>query len=149
MPRKKKVTEPELVQLQFEPEPEEPEQIQPEPDPDQAGMYYNSDKIRELDALYNVVIGTRSNGKTFDWCSDILEEYFIRFLSDPSGDLSKKEFLVPVLIDHLIKEKKASVRILPTDEKWIGITYREDTQAAREEFAKMAKEGIYPEKLWP
>lgn len=80
---------------------------------------------------------------------DILEEYFIRFLSDPSGDLSKKEFLVPVLIDHLIKEKKASVRILPTDEKWIGITYREDTQAAREEFAKMAKEGIYPEKLWP
>ena len=79
---------------------------------------------------------------------DILEEYFIRFLSDPSGDLSKKEFLVPVLIDHLIKEKKASVRILPTDEKWIGITYREDTQAAREEFAKMAKEGIYPEKLW-
>ena len=80
---------------------------------------------------------------------DILEEYFIRFLSDKSSDLTKKEFLVPVLIDQLIKEKKASVRILPTDEKWIGITYQEDTQAAREEFARMAKEGIYPEKLWP
>lgn len=80
---------------------------------------------------------------------DILEEYFIRFLSDKSSDLTKKEFLVPVLIDQLIKEKKASVRILPTDEKWIGITYQEDTQVAREEFARMAKEGIYPEKLWP
>ena len=79
---------------------------------------------------------------------DILEERFIRFLSDPSKDLTKNEFLVPVLIDHLIKEGKADVKILPTDDKWIGITYREDTEAARAEFVRMAEEGIYPEKLW-
>lgn len=79
---------------------------------------------------------------------DILEERFVRFLSDPSKDLTKNEFLVPVLIDHLIKEGKADVKILPTDDKWIGITYREDTEAARAEFVRMAEEGIYPEKLW-
>ena len=79
---------------------------------------------------------------------DLLDERFVRFLSDESKDPIKGEFLIPVLIDKLIKEGKASVKILPTDEKWIGITYQEDAAAAREEFARMAKEGIYPEKLW-
>lgn len=79
---------------------------------------------------------------------EILEDSFIKFLGDDSKDPLKKEFLIPVLIDRLIKEGKVSVSILPTDEKWIGITYQEDTEAARAEFKRMAKEGIYPDKLW-
>ena len=79
---------------------------------------------------------------------DVLEENFIRFLKDDSKDPLKKEFLVPVLIDSLIKEGKANVAILPTDDKWIGITYQEDTEAARAEFNRMVKEGIYPAALW-
>ena len=79
---------------------------------------------------------------------DILEERFIGFLNDPSKDPLKGEFLVPVLIDRLIKENQASVKVLPTSDKWIGITYREDTDAARAEFKRMTAEGIYPAKLW-
>ncbi|MBR3637442.1 MAG: nucleotidyltransferase [Lachnospiraceae bacterium] len=79
---------------------------------------------------------------------DILEERFIGFLSDPAKDPLKGEFLVPVLIDRLIKENQASVKVLPTSDKWIGITYREDTDAARAEFKRMTAEGIYPAKLW-
>ena len=73
---------------------------------------------------------------------------FEQFLKDDSKDPLKKEFLVPVLIDRLLKEDKASVEILPTDDKWIGITYQEDTEAARAEFKRMAEEGIYPKSLW-
>ena len=79
---------------------------------------------------------------------DILEENFTEFLKDESKDLLKKEFLVPVLIDKLIHKNLVEVSILPTDEKWIGITYREDTEAAIDAFAKMTKEGVYPAKLW-
>ena len=79
---------------------------------------------------------------------DILEERFKQFLKDDTRDPLKKEFLVPVLVDRLLKEDKATVEILPTDDKWIGITYREDTEAARAEFKRMAEEGIYPERLW-
>ncbi|MCR4814751.1 MAG: nucleotidyltransferase [Lachnospiraceae bacterium] len=79
---------------------------------------------------------------------EILEDRFKVFLADDSKDPLKKEFLVPVLIDRLIKEEKVSVGILPTEDKWIGITYKEDTEAAREEFRRMAEEGIYPAKLW-
>ena len=79
---------------------------------------------------------------------DVLEEYFRDFLADEKTDLIKNEFLVPVLIDRLIREGKASVKILPTDEKWIGITYREDIEKAQAEFRKMSEAGIYPERLW-
>ena len=79
---------------------------------------------------------------------DVLEEKFIEFLGDNSKDSLKKEFLVPVIIDRLIKAGKARVEILPTEDKWIGITYQEDTEAARVEFERMAAEGVYPKKLW-
>jgi len=79
---------------------------------------------------------------------DCLEDRFVSFLSDKSLDPVKTEFLIPVLIDKLIKENKASVKILPTDEKWIGITYQEDTEMARAEFRRMREEGVYPERLW-
>lgn len=87
------------------------------------------------------------------WASDsdflvCLEERLISFLSDKSLDPMKSEFLIPVLIDKLIKKNQASVKILPTDEKWIGITYQEDTEMARAEFRRMRDEGVYPERLW-
>ena len=79
---------------------------------------------------------------------DVLYENFVEFLRDDSRDPLKKEFLVPVLIDKLIKQGKAEVEILPTEDKWIGITYQEDTEAARAEFRRMTEEGMYPERLW-
>ena len=79
---------------------------------------------------------------------DVLEEGFVEFLKDNSKDPLKKEFLVPVIIDRLIKTGKAQVEILPTEDKWIGITYQEDTEAARTEFKRMTEEGLYPKRLW-
>jgi hypothetical protein len=79
---------------------------------------------------------------------EVLEENFVEFLKDESREPLKKEFLIPVLIDKLIHQKKTEVRILPTEDKWIGITYREDTEAAIAAFAKMTEDGIYPKKLW-
>ena len=69
MPRKKQAAEPEIVQLEFVPEPVPDPDPEPEVDPT---LYYSSKEIRKLDALYNVVIGTRSNGKTYDWCRDVI-----------------------------------------------------------------------------
>lgn len=83
MPNKK---DPELVQLEIVPAGSSaPDLAENEPlhvdceviDANEApAMFYSSENIRKIDALYNVVIGTRSNGKTFDWCRDILDEYF-------------------------------------------------------------------------
>ena len=61
---------------------------------------------------------------------DCLEEKFIKFLEKNISDI-KSEFLLPTIIDNIIKENKGYVDILPVDEKWYGITYKEDTEIVK------------------
>ena len=49
---------------------------------------------------------------------------------------------------RLLKEKACTVKILPTGDTWYGMTYREDADAVKAAFAKMAGEGTYPEELY-
>ena len=77
-----------------------------------------------------------------------LESGFVEFLKDDSGDPLKKEYLIPIIVDGLLKQNKATVKVLETQDKWIGITYKEDTELAQAGFKKMTEDGVYPEKLW-
>lgn len=77
-----------------------------------------------------------------------LEEGFQKFLRDGSGDPLTKEYLIPVIVEELLKADRAEVEILETDDQWIGITYKEDLPIAREQFATMIEAGEYPEGLW-
>ena len=77
-----------------------------------------------------------------------LESGFVEFLKDDSGDPLKKEYLIPIIVDGLLKQNKATVKVLETQDKWIGITYKEDTELAQAGFHEMIRSGKYPEKLW-
>lgn len=78
---------------------------------------------------------------------DTLEESFIDFLSNvKEGDI-KCEFLLPTIIDNLIKSKKATVKVLETNDKWFGVTYKEDAPIVVDAFKKLVSDGVYPEKL--
>lgn len=79
---------------------------------------------------------------------DYLEEGFIEFLKDSNKDELTSEYLIPVIVDKLIKSKEATVKVLETSDHWIGITYKEDTQIAQDGFKKMIADGVYPENLW-
>ena len=69
-------------------------------------------------------------------------------MASAEGDPCKKEYLVPIIIDGLLKSGRATVKVLETPDRWIGITYQEDTEAAQKGFADMIAAGEYPEKLW-
>ena len=60
----------------------------------------------------------------------------------------KGEYLLPRKVDELLKSGKAVVRILPTDERWFGITYKEDMANVTASVRAMKDGGLYPEKLW-
>ena len=60
----------------------------------------------------------------------------------------KGEYLLPRKIDELLKEGKATVKVLPTDERWFGITYKEDVSHVAASVRAMKDKGVYPEKLW-
>ncbi len=76
-----------------------------------------------------------------------LEERFPRFLAESAGR-SKAEFFIPEVVGGLLAEGAARVRVLPTSEKWFGVTYREDLPAVKAAIGEMVRRGVYPQKLW-
>lgn len=79
---------------------------------------------------------------------DYLENGFKEFLLDDSGDELTKEYLLPIIVDQLIKTNRASVKVLETTDKWFGVTYPEDKQAVQDSIKELIEKEIYPEKLW-
>lgn len=79
---------------------------------------------------------------------DISEDYFIKYLEKNKENLDSCEYVLPEMIGELIKENKADITILPTNDKWIGITYKEDLVPAKKSFQKMFDQGLYPDNIW-
>ena len=63
-------------------------------------------------------------------------------------DTPGAECYLPAVVNDLIDEGRARVRVLPTDERWFGITYREDMPTARSAIRQRIDGGVYPEQLW-
>ena len=61
---------------------------------------------------------------------------------------SKKEYLLPELVDHLIKNESAEVDVLETKDTWFGVTYQEDKETVMRAFKNLTEAGIYPQGLY-
>ena len=79
---------------------------------------------------------------------DVLEKGFVEFLQNLDAADIRKEYLLPEMIDRLIKEGKAKVDVLDTKDTWFGVTYQEDKEVVIAAFDRLAKEGVYPETLY-
>ncbi|HRX29983.1 MAG TPA: sugar phosphate nucleotidyltransferase, partial [Saprospiraceae bacterium] len=74
-------------------------------------------------------------------------DMFSEFLSERSSEL-KSEFLIPDIIDDMIKNDVRKIRVLDTDAEWFGVTYQEDKPIVIEKIKDLLDRGIYPTKLW-
>lgn len=77
-----------------------------------------------------------------------LEQGFPEFLKNIKDGDVKAEYLIPKVVDGLIKTGKANVAVLETRDKWFGVTYKEDKQAVVDAIRKLIADGVYPEKLF-
>ncbi|MBQ7727946.1 MAG: nucleotidyltransferase [Clostridia bacterium] len=78
----------------------------------------------------------------------VLEKKFVSFLQKTPADNLKAEFLLPTILDEMLKENEATIRVLPTDAAWFGVTYAADTPVVQEQFKKLCDEGVYPAGLF-
>ncbi len=76
-----------------------------------------------------------------------IKEGFGSFLENNINDL-KSEYYIPAVIDNLIKQNLADVRVLTSNSSWFGITYKEDKSKAVENINDLIQKGKYPSKLW-
>lgn len=60
----------------------------------------------------------------------------------------KCEYFLPEVVGSLIKEDKADVKVFRSEDKWYGVTYKEDKAMVMEAIQKLKDDGVYPERLW-
>ena len=79
----------------------------------------------------------------------VLEDGFVEFFekSVPANPL-KAEYLLPIYIGELLEKNAVTVQVLPTHDKWFGVTYKEDKPVVVAAIQKLKDEGRYPQKLW-
>lgn len=75
------------------------------------------------------------------------EEMFVDFV-EAHADQPKAEFFIPIVADELIKRKMAKFLVIPTAEKWFGVTYKEDKPIVEASIQQLVKSGVYPVKLF-
>lgn len=75
------------------------------------------------------------------------EEFFRAFLQE-KGDDPKAECYLPSMVNKLIADGTASVRVLRSPAQWFGVTYKEDKPALVASLERMIERGIYPRELW-
>ncbi len=78
---------------------------------------------------------------------DALEERFPKWLEENIAE-PRAEFFVPTVVGDMIADDDARVRVLPIDEKWFGVTYREDAPAVQTAIQELVAKGTYPQSLW-
>jgi NDP-sugar pyrophosphorylase family protein len=78
-----------------------------------------------------------------------LEARFPAFLRKGTEENPLKcEYFLPSVVEQLLTEEKADVKVLNTPDRWYGVTYREDKPAVEKAVRMMKEGGLYPERLW-
>lgn len=80
---------------------------------------------------------------------DELQKRFPAFLDNNLPiNPNKCEYFLPFVVNEQIQEKLSTVRVLPCEEKWYGVTYKEDLNSVKTSIANMKEQGIYTKELW-
>ncbi len=93
------------------------------------------------------LISTNLWGFQPSFCGTLATD-FDEFLA-ADGDDPDAEFMIGTAVESLGRLGRARVRVVPTDERFLGITFAEDVEAVRAEIAAMVDAGRYPTPLWP
>lgn len=80
-------------------------------------------------------------------CYDFLGKEFRNFI-DMSGMDLKSELDIPTSVDKFVKNGEITIQILMSNERWFGVTYREDKPFVVESIKKMIRNGVYPVRIY-
>ena len=76
-----------------------------------------------------------------------IREHFIRFAAAHKDD-PRAEFYIPLVVNDLMEKGLMKVAVLPSTEKWYGVTYKEDKATVQAALSGLNKEEVYPDPLW-
>jgi MobA-like NTP transferase domain len=80
-------------------------------------------------------------------CYDFLGKEFRNFINNYGMDL-KSELDIPSSVDKFVKNGEITIKILMSNDRWFGVTYREDKPFVVENIKKMIRKGVYPARIY-
>ena len=79
---------------------------------------------------------------------DKLEAGFTAFLAGLGNQTLRAEYLIPIVMNEMVQCGKAKVQVLKTDDKWLGMTYKQDKVIVMEALRDLREQGIYEASLF-
>ena len=78
----------------------------------------------------------------------VLEKGFVDFLEKSAENYHEAEYLLPTIVGELLRDDKADVTVLHSDDQWFGVTYKEDKPYVAAAIQSLVEYGAYPKNLF-
>lgn len=112
------------------------------------GAAYTEDGENYSDINPESIVSMNLWGFTEGFMGEVSKR-FERFIREevPANPL-KAECYLPFVVDELLKENKAEVKVLKSKDRWFGVTYKEDKEMVKRSIADLKEKGVYPKNLF-
>lgn len=109
-------------------------------------IYFTDDSGQKHELPDNTVVSMNFWGFTPSIFNE-LRKQFIDFVAQ-NTDNPKAEFYIPLVVNNMIVNDMATIEVLTCEDKWFGITYKEDKEIVKKAFSQFVSRGVYPSPLW-
>ncbi len=112
------------------------------------GIHFTEDGAHWTDLPFDTPVSMNMFGFTPVLLEELAARFSLFMQEEMPQDPAKKEFLLPVVVNQLLQEGKARVRVLSSEDRWYGVTYAADKPFVVAALQKMTAAGSYPDGLW-
>ena len=112
------------------------------------GIHFTEDGETWTDVTADTIVSMNLWGFTPSFLPE-LEKRFPNFLDTLAAkNPEKAEYFLPLAVENLLQEKKATVKVLQSPDKWFGVTYAADKPVVVAALKEKTEQGLYPNGLW-
>ena len=111
------------------------------------GDCFKSKRFTDEGRLLAVLSDGLGSGIKANILATMTATMILKFIEE-GKDILKAEYLLPIYIDELLQVGRVSVKVLDTNDKWFGVTYKEDKDYVVKSFAKLIEDGVYQKNLF-
>ena len=114
----------------------------------EGGIHFTEDGENWTDVTADTIVSMNLWGFTPSFLAE-LEKRFPGFLDTLAvKNPEKAEYFLPLAVEDLLREDKATVKVLQSPDKWFGVTYAADKPVVVAALKEKTAAGLYPNGLW-
>jgi dTDP-glucose pyrophosphorylase len=113
-----------------------------------SGIAYEDEDGRWVDLPPDTTVSMNFWGFTESFMAELAGGIAGFFANDVPRNPLKAEYLLPRVVDNLIRAGRATVEVMETDDLWYGVTYKEDKEQVVAALRALKEDGRYPARLW-